>query len=240
MNKITTCFSPATYPLFENKDAIVVVIDIMRATTSICAALAAGAKAILPVGSVENARKIKELGYILAAERDGIVLDFADFGNSPDAFTSERVNNKIIAYSTTNGTQAIKMAAKSKEVIIASFSNLQVVIDYLLQSNSDVLLFCAGWKNRFSLEDSLCAGAIASQIIEKSLQYNTHCDSTMASIDLWHIAKENLLQYIQKAAHRKRLQGIVNDSIIEYCHTLNTLNVLPLLSDGLLINKLKL
>lgn len=236
-NKIHTCFSPSWYPLFKDNGKTVVVIDIMRATTSICAALAAGAKAILPVGSVEEARKAKDSGYILAAERDGIILDFADFGNSPDAFTPERVEGKTIAYSTTNGTQAIKMASEGdKEVLIGAFVNVSVVVDYLKNKNEDVLLFCAGWKNRFSLEDSLCAGMIADRLI-KSGGFETVCDSTIASIDLWSLAEKDLFAYIDKCSHRHRLRGIVSDDIIRYCHTPDLLKILPVLQDGLLIRK---
>jgi 2-phosphosulfolactate phosphatase len=207
----------------------------MRATTSICAAIAAGAKAIIPVGSVEEARKAKEEGYILAAERDGVILDFADFGNSPDAFTPERVAGKVIAYSTTNGTQAIKMAADgNKNVVIGAFVNVSTVVKYLKEKDEDVLLFCAGWKNRFSLEDSLCAGLIADRLI-KSAGFETHCDSTIACMDLWTLAEKDLIAYIEKCSHRHRLKGIVSEESIRYCHTLDVLDVLPVLKEGKLV-----
>jgi len=116
--KIEVCFSPALYHLYHNPKANVVVIDVMRASTAICAAFAAGAEKIIPVGTVEEAKKMKEAGYILAAERDGIVLDFADFGNSPFNFTPGNVKGKTVAYSTTNGTQAINMAKDARKLFI--------------------------------------------------------------------------------------------------------------------------
>jgi 2-phosphosulfolactate phosphatase len=227
MKKIEICFTPALYNLYHNTQANVVVIDIMRATTSICAAFAAGADKIIPVGTVEDAKKMKEAGYILAAERDGIVLDFADFGNSPNLFTPERVKGKTIAYSTTNGTQAINMAKDAKHVIIGAFINLSEVVKFLISDNSDVVILCSGWKKKFNIEDTLCAGAIASKLIESG-EFSTICDSTYASIDLWNIAKNDVMTYIEKAAHRHRLRGIVSDEIVEYCHTIDVVKVLPI------------
>ena len=156
----------------------------MRATTAICSAFAAGAEKIIPVGSVEEAKKMKAAGYTLAAERDGKVLDFADFGNSPFNFTPENVKGKTIAYSTTNGTQAINMAKDANKLIIGAFTNLSTVTDYLENQKNDLVILCSGWKDRFNLEDTICAGAMAEKLIESG-KYSTICDSTHASIDLW-------------------------------------------------------
>ncbi len=227
MKKIEICFTPALYNLYHNTEANVVVIDIMRATTSICAAFAAGADKIIPVGTVEDAKKMKDAGFILAAERDGIVLDFADFGNSPNLFTIERVKGKTIAYSTTNGTQAINMAKDAKHVIIGAFINLAEVVKFLISDNSDVVILCSGWKKKFNIEDTLCAGAMATKLIESG-KFSTICDSTYASVDLWNVAKNDVMTYIEKAAHRHRLRGIVSDEIVEYCHTLDVVKVLPI------------
>lgn len=235
MKNIEICFTPALYNLYHNPESNVVVIDIMRATTSICAAIAAGANGIIPVGSVEDAKKMKEAGYILAAERNGIVLDFADFGNSPNLFTPERVGGKTIAYSTTNGTQAIKMAKGAKNVIIGAFVNLSRVVEFLISDDSDIVILCSGWKNKFNIEDSLCAGAMATKLIESG-KFSTICDATNASIDLWNIARTDLMKYIEKAAHRHRLRGIVTDEVVEYCHTTDIVNVLPVYKNGELIN----
>ena len=232
MNKIYTCFSPLWYHLFAESGNTVAIIDIMRASTSICSAMEAGAKAIIPVGSVEDARLAKDKGYIIAAERDGIVLDFADFGNSPDAFTPERVRGKEIAYSTTNGTQAIGMAVKyNKNIAIAAFVNISAVTEFLMKQEGDIVLFCAGWKDRFSLEDSLCAGAIAERLLISG-KYTATCDSTNASVDLWKVAKSDLFSYIEKCSHRHRLKGIVSDEIIRFCHTNDLMTVVPVWKNG--------
>ncbi|MCX7861617.1 MAG: 2-phosphosulfolactate phosphatase [Bacteroidales bacterium] len=235
MQPIEVCFSPALYKLYHSDDKCVVIIDILRATTSICAAIAAGAEKILPVASVDDALKAKQQGYIVAAEREGKVLDFADFGNSPDLFTPERVKNKTIAYSTTNGTQAIDMAKQAKLLLIASFINLSAINQHLASHPQPLLLFCSGWKNKFNLEDTLCAGAIAYALIQSG-KYFTQCDSTLASIDLWLLAKDNLSSYLEKASHRHRLKNIVDDSVIKYCLSLNLTNVIPYYQDGFIKN----
>jgi len=231
---ISTCFSPLWFSLFKNPEAHVVIIDVMRATTSICTAINNGAQGILPVGSVEEARELKNKGYTLAAERNAIILDFADFGNSPDEFTKDRVENKIIAYSTTNGTKAIKAAADCKNVLIGAFINLSNVSNFLIKNPADVILFCAGWKGRFSLEDSLCAGAIADKLLNNN-NFKSDCDSTTASLDLWSIAKSDMHNYMKKASHQKRLKGLVSNEIINYCHSIDIVNVLPCLKNGLIV-----
>lgn len=234
-NKIEVCFSPLLFHLYQNANSNVVVIDVLRATTAICAAFEAGAEKVIPVGTVEEAKKVKKAGYILAAERDGIVLDFADFGNSPFNFTPERVNGKTIAYSTTNGTQAIQLAKDSRNIIVGSFTNLSEVVKFLVNDNSNVVLFCSGWKGRFNLEDSICAGAIAKSLLESGI-FSTICDSTNASIDLWNEAKPNLRNYIEKCAHRHRLHKMILDDVIDYCITIDKVKVLPIFKDGVIVN----
>jgi 2-phosphosulfolactate phosphatase len=138
--------------LHHNTEAIVVVVDILRATSAICAAFMNGVNCIIPVGEINEARELKNKGYKVAAERDGFVLDFADFGNSPFNFTPERVKGLDIVYSTTNGTQAIQMAANCHAVVVGAYFNLKALNNWLINQHRDVVLFCAGWKNRFSLK----------------------------------------------------------------------------------------
>jgi 2-phosphosulfolactate phosphatase len=233
-NSIEVCVSPALYSLHHNEKSIVVVVDILRATSAICAAFMNGVKHIIPIGKVDEARAMKQQGYKVAAERDGIVLDFADFGNSPFNFTPERVKDQVIVYSTTNGTQAIQMAASCKAVAVGSFLNLNALASWLVDQNSDVVIFCAGWKNRFSLEDTVFAGALAD-LLMSSGNYNTKCDSTLAAIDLWSLAKNDLHGYILKAAQKERLAKNGLDDCIEYCHTPNQTNVIPVLDGDKLI-----
>ncbi len=234
MNKIEVCFTPALYPYFHNKEAVVVVVDILRASSAICTAFMNGVKRIIPVETLEEARIMKDKGYMVAAERDGIVRDFADFGNSPFNFTPERVRDKDIVYSTTNGTQTIKLAASSYSVVIASFLNFSAIGKYILAENRDLLILCAGWKNKFNLEDTLFAGALTDFLLNER-NYQTFCDSACASQDLWSLARNDLFGYLEKAAQRHRLKKNRLDDVIEYCHTFDQTSIIPVLKNEYLV-----
>ena len=233
--KLEICLSPLLYEPEEHKGSVVVIIDVLRATSAICTAFEHGAKSIIPVESVEEAMKYKERGFLVAAERDGFVLDFADFGNSPFNFTRERVEGKTIVYSTTNGTGIIKMADSASEIVIGSFLNITSLTSWLENQDKDVVLFCAGWKNRFNLEDTICAGAIAERLMETSL-YSTICDSSLAALDLWTLAKDDLQGYIDKAAQRTRLRDKGLDDCIHFCLTADYTHKIPVIENGILVN----
>lgn len=232
-NLIEVCFTPATFDQFQNDKAIVVIVDILRATSAIVTAFMNGVQRIIPVASLEEAKAYKEKGYMVAAERDGLVRDFADFGNSPYNFTPEKVKGKEIVYSTTNGTNCITLAKDSYEVLIGAYLNHQALVDHIKEQNRDLIIFCAGWKNKFNLEDSLFAGSLAETLL-KTGNFETVCDSAIASIDLWNVARVDLLKYIDKAAQRHRLARNGLDDVIEYCHTFNLTDIIPGYKSGYL------
>jgi len=234
---LETCFSPALYHPAEQHDSIVVIIDILRASSAICTAFANGAAAIIPVADVSEARDYKSRGYLVAAERDGFVLDFADFGNSPFNFTREKVEGKTIIYSTTNGTGIINMASSAHKVVIGSFLNISALVQWLVSQERDILLFCAGWKNRFNIEDSVCAGAVAYELIGTG-GFTTICDSTHAAIDLWCLARPDLLGYLEKAAQRSRLRDKKLDDCIEFCLTPDYTDKIPVMKSGILVDNI--
>jgi 2-phosphosulfolactate phosphatase len=231
--KLEACFSPALFAPGENGDSIVVIIDILRASSAICTAFANGAVEIIPVAEVSEAKDYKARGYLVAAERDGYVLDFADFGNSPFNFTKDKVEGKTIVYSTTNGTRIINLASTAYMTVIGSFINIGALTKWLINQDRNVLLFCAGWKDRFNLEDTICAGAIAEILLESSL-FNTICDSVHAATDLWKAASTDPLQYINKAAQRSRLRDKGLDDCIGYCMTFNLTQSIPVIQNGVL------
>ncbi len=232
--KIEVCFSPLLYPLYEHPDSIVVVVDILRATSSIITAFHNGVEKLIPVRTIEEARTFKDKGYLIAAERDGRILDFADFGNSPDNFTPDKISGKTVVYSTTNGTQAIRMAGKHHQVLVGGFLNISAISGYLVSGNRNVLILCAAWKNKFSLEDSVFAGALTEKLL-KTGRFETICDSAIAARDLWLLAEPDLVSYIDKAANRQRLKKLGLDNVIEYCHTQDVTDIIPVLDKDLLV-----
>lgn len=229
-HRLEVCLSPAIYSKHADDENIVVIVDILRATSAICTAFHNGVKTIIPVSTVEEARQKKNEGYTVASERDGYVLDFADFGNSPFNFTKEKVEGKEIVYSTTNGTRCIHMAAHSKAVLIGSFLNLSALAEWIIEQDSPVLIFCASWKDRFSLEDTVFAGALAKKLLESG-KFESICDAVTASLDLWEMARPDLYGYILKAAQKGRLAEKGLDDCIEFCHQPDFTEVIPVFED---------
>lgn len=227
------------FPAFSSKDAVVVIVDILRATSAIITAFMNGVAKIIPVATLEDAKAFKDKGFMVAAERDGIVRDFADFGNSPFNFTRSRIEGKEIVYSTTNGTNSIMMAKENYRVLIGAYLNIKSLTDYIIKIRRDLLVLCAGWKTKFNIEDTLFAGALATLVLKNNAFY-TICDSTLASIDLWNIANADLMEYIEKAAQRHRLKKNKLDDVIEYCHTPDQTDIIPALKDYYLVEISKL
>ncbi len=232
---LETCFSPALYEPEIHSDSIVVIIDVLRASSAICTAFANGAAEIIPVADIKEAKDYKSKGFLVAAERDGYVLDFADFGNSPFNFTPEMVKGKTIVYSTTNGTGIISLASSAYVTAIGAYLNIGALTGWLIRQDRNVLLFCAGWKNRFNLEDTVCAGAFAEILMASGL-YSTICDSTIAAMDIWTLAQPDLSGYIDKAAQRSRLRDKKLDDCIKFCLTRDFTEKIPVIRNGILVD----
>jgi 2-phosphosulfolactate phosphatase len=231
--KLEVCYTPALLPLYDIKNSIVVVIDIFRATSSICYGIENGALAIIPVASVEECISFEKEGYLLAAERDGKVVAGFDFGNSPFAYAEDKVNGKTIVLTTTNGTHAIDESKKTAhQVIIGSFLNLDAVCNYLKTQDKDVFLLCAGWKNKFNLEDTLFAGAVVNQLKNESYFLD---DASIAADDLYQMAEGDLETYTAKTSHSERLKKLGIEEDIKFCLNLNIVKSIPVLRDNKLV-----
>ncbi|MCX6243998.1 MAG: 2-phosphosulfolactate phosphatase [Bacteroidetes bacterium] len=231
---VEVCFTPRLFQdILTKDDFIVVLVDILRATTTICTAIGNGIEKIIPVATVEEARRLKEEGYLVASEQDGRKLDFADFGNSAFSFTREKIEGKTLVYCTTNGTRALEIAKSANQIVVGAFINISALTGWLLEKEKNVVIFCSGWKNKFCLEDTLFAGALTDRLIGSG-KFQTNCDSANASIDLWNMAKDDLPGYLEKAAHRHRLKKLGLDDVIPYSFTFDQVNVVPVF-DGQVI-----
>lgn len=229
---IEVCFSPLSWPLYKQDNAVVIVTDIFRATTAMCAAFQNKVKSVIPVAEVSESIAYKEKGYIVSGERDGKTLECAEFGNSPFNFMQPRLTGKTVVMNTTNGTQALKLVKGGNNLVaIGAFTNRDAICEWAMAQQRPVIIFCAGWKNRFSMEDALFAGAAVEYMVERGNgDFHTTCDSAIASADLWNEAKYNPRTYIEKAAHRHRLQKMGLDDILDYSMQLNTNQCVPLLN----------
>jgi 2-phosphosulfolactate phosphatase len=220
-----------------NGKHITVIIDVLRASSSICAALANGVKAIIPVSEIEELKRLKTMGYLIASEREGLKLDFADMGNAPTQFLSPQLKGTTIAYSTTNGTRAINLINEQEEtsIYIAALTNISTLTDYILSRSENLVIVCSGWKQKFSLEDAVVAGAYCERLMADGV-YQSICDSSTASLDLWKLAKTDLPGYIDKCIHRHRLAKLGLDDSIPYCLTEDITPVIPFVNDGMIIS----
>lgn len=230
--EIEVCFSPQLIQFVGIRDELaVVVVDILRATTSIISAISNGASGVIPVSDLEKAKDYKKQGYMVAAERDGKILDFADFGNSAFEFQNGTIAGKTLVFSTTNGTVAIELANRIGEVALGGFSNLTSLASWLVERDKNVLILCSGWKNAFCLEDTIFAGALTEKLLEMG-NFQLNCDSARASADLWQTAQKDVMTYIEKAAHRKRLRQLGVDDVLAFSFQKDTTDVVPVLKDG--------
>lgn len=232
--QIEACFSPALYPTYEDKDSIVVIIDVLRATSAICVAFHHGAERMIPVAKVEEALEYKKQGFLAGAERDAIKLDGFDFGNSPYDYMGKHVSGKTIALTTTNGTQAIHSARDSYKVVIGSFLNIDVLCNWLNQQQRNILLLCSGWKNKFNLEDSLFAGAVTTKLLQMNPVYKLG-DGCLALNYLYQMAEKDPMKFLNRASHKERLVKMNLKKDIRYCLMPNTAPVIPVLEGKYLV-----
>jgi len=233
MPKIEVCLTPALLDLYPIENSIVVVIDILRATSSITYGIENGAEAIIPVMNVEDCLAYADQGYLLAAERNGEVVEGYDFGNSPFSYTAEKVAGKTIVLTTTNGTKAMHLAQeRAYQVIVGSFLNLSAICDYLKKENKDVLLLCAGWKDNFNLEDTLFAGAVVEQL---QGDFTVGDDSSVAALDMYQLAKGDLRGYLQKSSHNHRLIKLNIEEDVRFCLKIDVCKAIPVLQGEMLM-----
>tara|TARA_B100001057_G_scaffold476831_1_gene545321 strand:- start:914 stop:1630 length:717 start_codon:yes stop_codon:yes gene_type:complete len=236
MNNIKVCLTPSLFPIYSDRTSIVVVVDILRATSAICTALDLGVESIMPVSTIEDALDYKDKNeYVIAAERNGKIVRGFDLGNSPTAYSNYFLEGKKMVLTTTNGTKAINIAKHDHFVVTGSFLNIKALTSFLVEMDKGIIILCAGWKNDYCLEDTLFAGALSEQLIENDKFYYDN-DSTASSLMLYRKAKDNLFDFLKDSQHRKRLAhlGIEND--IRYCFELNKSEVVPILKDNVLIS----
>lgn len=237
MRQIDVCFTPELLHLYETENKNVVIIDILRASSSITTALANGIARIKPVADLEKCHALKKQGFIIAGERDGKKADGFDLGNSPFDYMDRSLAGKTIAMTTTNGTMAITKVKDAAKVIIGSFLNKKAIVDWLIKCQNDILLLCAGWKGRFSLEDTLFAGAVVKDFVEEGLQndFQIDNDAALAAYYLYDAMCDNLPAIVEKSSHAQRLKGLNIQKDIAFCLTFDKYDVVPVLEGEFLI-----
>jgi len=231
-----TSLSPALLNLYDVSNSIVVIIDVLRATSTIATALYNGARSVIPVDSITSCMEIgRQVDGITAGERDGQIAEGLEYGNSPFEYPREFIEGKTLVLTTTNGTRLLHIALEkgAKEILTGSFPNLSAVCGHLMEKKQNVILGCAAWKDRVNLEDMLFAGAVISAIGQ---HFSINCDSSHIAETMYEIAKDDLFAFMKKneASHYHRLMNFGLEKDIRYCLTSDGANVLPVYREGML------
>ena len=222
-------------PYYDLTGKITVIIDVLRASSVICTALDEGVKSIIPVADLENAKRYKDNGYYIAAERKGEKVQGADIGNSPSEFFNRKFEGKSIVLTTSNGTQALKKATNGvNQVYIGCFLNANKIVETLKNAHHSAILVCAGWRNYFNMEDSLFAGYLALHL---ESHFSLASDAALGMKSLYEAKQNDFKSYLSQASHAQRLKKLDNQADLDYCLTPNKHNVLPFYHNGELIIK---
>ena len=232
MPELEVCLSPELLHLHDLTGKLVIVIDIFRASSCMVTALAEGVEHIRPVAQVDECFSLGKQGYIMAGERNGVMVEGFTLGNSPLQYAKRAYEGRKIAMTTTNGTLALSKAATDAEAVwIGSFHNLSALTGAVQQRGVDTLLLCAGWKGKISMEDSLFAGALADGLLGT---FTSDDDATLASATLYRQVKEDLLDFLKGANHYKRLHRMGVKDDFAFCLQHDHYPVIPVYEDGII------
>lgn len=236
--RIDLSFTPSTVDELALRDRAVVVIDVLRASTSIVTALSNGAKEIIPATTVESATKISSnLGgnvAFLAGERGGRMIPGFDLGNSPFEYSEGKVRGRSIIFTSTNGSQALVRARFAQELVVCAFINMSTVVGFLAGRSRDVTIVCSGRDGGFSLEDGVCAGMLISRIVDASEETPVLSDSAVAAMTLYRAFGRGIFKMLKNSDHGRYLQEIGFGEDLKYCAQVDTVPVLPILTGGVL------
>lgn len=232
MRNVDVCLSPELLHLYDVRGKIVVVVDILRATSCMTTAIAHGMKAIIPVSTVEECKSYCASGELGAAERNGKQEEGFDFGNSPFSFMTEEIKGETLAMTTTNGTKAINKSREAIQVLIGSFLNISALASYISDQPHDVVILCAGWKGRVNLEDTLFAGALVDKL---NGDFLCEHDASLVAHALYKTSRSNLLGALANCSHYRRLSKLNIGKDIEFCMQEDVYEAIPVLEGDQLV-----
>jgi len=238
MNSLETLFIPEEIKNTELAGKLVVIIDVLRASSTIVAALANGCNGFIPIFSPNQAKKkarqFKKERVLLGGERAGIKLEGFDLGNSPREYKRETVKDKTIIFSTTNGVKTLEMVKGAYRIIIGSFLNLQAVCNYCTNYKGDILLICAGKEGRFSLEDTACAGILIDSLKNALSDTGQESGANLTAQLLYEKFGNNILEILRKSQHGRYLESIGLGEDLKFCSQLDFFHIVPIFRDGII------
>ena len=234
-------FTPGQTDEFALREKTVIIIDVLRASTSIITALSNGAREIIPATTVESAVKISGNLTVdvtlLGGERNGKMIEGFNLGNSPVDYSEEKVKGKAIVFSSTNGSQALVKSRFAQDVAVCAFVNMAAVSRFLKEKGRDFVIVCAGNNGMFSMEDTVCGGMLVHSVAGEDAAGWVLSDGALAALTLYRSFGKNILKMMKNSDHGKHLQEIGFGEDLKICAAVDTLHVIPQL-DGNVI-KLK-
>ena len=214
MPSISVCLSPRLADIHDFRDKIGIVVDILRATTTISTALEYGAIAIRPVETLDECKYWQSKGYLGAAERGGKKVEGFEYGNSPFDYINKDISGEKIALTTTNGTKTIHAVKTADMVLMGSFSNISALSEVLMDKKKDIIIVCAGWNDEINLEDTLFAGALIDGLMDS---FDVSADPAILAYNLFLNGKDDMFQFLKKSSHVTRLLNFGLKKDIYFC-----------------------
>jgi len=227
---------PTSVEAWGYKDKTVVVIDVLRASSTIITALENGARAVVPVLTPDEAVTLKSRydseNVLLGGERGGLKIQGFDLGNSPLEYKKEVVEGKTIVFTTTNGTNAIRLSGSADNLLIGAYLNLEAVVNKALELDKDILLLCAGRQNGFALEDAACAGAFCAAVLRVAQVRES--DSAKASRMIAASFDSSLASFMA-SEHGQLLEKLGFNDDLKLAATFNSCQAVPISVNGQLV-----
>lgn len=237
--KVELYLTPVPFAKATLEDKIVVVIDVLRSSTSICQALASGAKAVIPADGRGEAgdlwAKIGSDTAILAGEQNGVKFENFQLGNSPLEFTPETVGGKFVIMATTNGTGVFKKAHHAAKILSCALVNISAVAEHLKHESKDLVIVCSGREGHFSIEDTICGGMLISKLQQATNSLLPLNDAGKLALLLFEKNQHHLIDSIKEGEHSRFLESIGFDDDVTFSVTVDKVPVLPVIRDGKLV-----
>jgi 2-phosphosulfolactate phosphatase len=233
---VDVAFTPHELEKKELAGKSVVVIDALRATTTMTVGFENGATAFIPVATVEEARALvaKNPDFLLAGEREALPLEGFHLGNSPRDYRPEKVKGKTIVMTTTNGTRALVFSRGGEEVFIGSFLNLSALVARLVEAERDVVIACSGEKDLFCLEDTVCGGAIVEQLEKTGLPL-VKTDAAASAKILYEQCEGNVYGMLCTCEWGVYLEGLGLGKDVRVCAQVDSSKIVPVYREGRII-----
>ena len=238
MNNLETLFIPEEIKNTELAGKLVVVIDVLRASSTIVTALANGCRGFIPILSPEQAKaeaqQFEKDSVLLGGEREGKKIEGFDLGNSPREYKGEVVKDKTIIFSTTNGVKTLEMVKNAHRIIIGSFLNLHAVCNYCTNYQGDILIICSGREGKYSLEDTACAGMLIDSLKNALSDIYQESDANLTAQLLYEKFGNHILAILQKSQHGRYLESIGLNEDLKFCSQLDFFHIVPMVREGII------